>query len=293
MAEHEHEVTSKASNCMYGPACGNHAKDCDDPTLPPLCYSASVGMTKQEAKPGENENWYKCRKLQLVVEYRDMVPGETITTIEGVKITLGPEHVVMRGTRGELYPITKAIFNETYEVAGPDGSWIEGPALYMSALDVTLANKCVLCKKPIAGAYVVGSAGKRSHAACWAESFYTDPRVKKLRAANTTLELNAAKAKEIVDKIKDTYAGRRLVDKLIDLARLLKPKANRRSGCETCLEHVTLQSIIDATKQFAKDDDMGTWTFAAKVLEAVDAETAEKLSPRTSDPSKVKPCRTS
>jgi len=229
MAERENWSTSKApkaSNCMYGPACDNHVKDCDDPTTPPLCYSASIGMNKQEAKNGGNVSWYKCRKLQLVVEYRDAIPGETITTIEGVKITLGFEHIVMRGTRGELYPITKAIFNETYEVPGPGGSWIEGPT--KTTLDAVLANKCILCEKPIDGPYVVGNEGKHSHADCWARNFYTDPRVKHLEEANTTLELNAAKAEEIVDHIKNTYAGRKLVDKLIELARLLRPQAGHR-----------------------------------------------------------------
>lgn len=59
--------------------------------------------------------WKKCRKKPIIIEYRDAVPGEVIITIEGTRITMTKEQLVMRGVHGELYPITRAIFHETHE----------------------------------------------------------------------------------------------------------------------------------------------------------------------------------
>lgn len=61
-------------------------------------------------------SWRKCTKRPVTIEFRDAVPGEVITTIDGTRITMTADHLVMRGTRGELYPITKAIFHETYVI---------------------------------------------------------------------------------------------------------------------------------------------------------------------------------
>lgn len=63
----------------------------------------------------DTPEWRRCTKKPLTIEYRDAAPGEVITTIEGVHITMDADHYVMRGTHGELYPITKQIFGETYE----------------------------------------------------------------------------------------------------------------------------------------------------------------------------------
>lgn len=35
------------TNCMYGPACGNHVKACDDADVPPRCFSTSIGTNKK------------------------------------------------------------------------------------------------------------------------------------------------------------------------------------------------------------------------------------------------------
>jgi hypothetical protein len=69
----------------------------------------------EEVKKYETPAWKKCNKKALTIEYRDSIPGEVITTIEGVQIMMDVNHYVMRGTRGEVYPITKRIFKETYE----------------------------------------------------------------------------------------------------------------------------------------------------------------------------------
>jgi exonuclease VII large subunit len=36
-----------ATNCMYGPACGNHVKSCDEASVPPRCFSTSAGTNKK------------------------------------------------------------------------------------------------------------------------------------------------------------------------------------------------------------------------------------------------------
>lgn len=74
-----------------------------------------------DGKPVGNgkAGWQKCTKRPVTIEFREAVPGEVITTIEGTRITMTTDHLVMRGTRGEIYPITKAIFHETYEKGEP------------------------------------------------------------------------------------------------------------------------------------------------------------------------------
>jgi hypothetical protein len=66
-----------------------------------------------EERDGKS-GWRKCTKRPVTIEFREAMPGETITTIEGVQIHMTADHLVMRGTWGELYPITRAIFHETY-----------------------------------------------------------------------------------------------------------------------------------------------------------------------------------
>ena len=67
------------------------------------------------------ELWKRARKLPVVVEYREPNPQtgclhEWIGTMEGVgKATPGKSYVI-RGIKGELYPIDKTIFAETYKV---------------------------------------------------------------------------------------------------------------------------------------------------------------------------------
>jgi len=59
--------------------------------------------------------WHHCRKKPVIVEYRSAIPGEVIRTVEGLLCTMDTDHYVMRGVHGELYPITKSIFDETHE----------------------------------------------------------------------------------------------------------------------------------------------------------------------------------
>ena len=62
--------------------------------------------------------WKKCRNKPKIREFREVRPDETgIETLEGYKDGISPEtHFIMRGVKGEVYPIRKDIFEETYEV---------------------------------------------------------------------------------------------------------------------------------------------------------------------------------
>lgn len=78
--------------------------------------------------------WRKARKRPIVIEFREVEPeieaatrwlsggtsytvlGEKIFTAEGVLIALPDEDFIIRGVKGEVYPIKKAIFYETYDV---------------------------------------------------------------------------------------------------------------------------------------------------------------------------------
>ena len=61
-------------------------------------------------------SWKQCKK-KIVVEFREVIPGEDgVETLEGYKSCDPEKHYIMRGVKGELYPIEKEIFDETYEV---------------------------------------------------------------------------------------------------------------------------------------------------------------------------------
>lgn len=62
------------------------------------------------------EGWKKFRKKPVVIEARRAVPGETITTKEGV-LTASDGDVIIRGVEGEEYPCKGRIFLKTYEPA--------------------------------------------------------------------------------------------------------------------------------------------------------------------------------
>ena len=61
--------------------------------------------------------WKKCRKKPIVVEFRE-VQGEkeTIKTREGTLTAHRYKDFVIRGLRGEIYPIGKDIFHKSYDV---------------------------------------------------------------------------------------------------------------------------------------------------------------------------------
>lgn len=61
--------------------------------------------------------WKRCRKKPVEVEFREVRQGEDgVETLEGYKVAIGDTHFIIRGVRGEEYPIRKDIFYETYEV---------------------------------------------------------------------------------------------------------------------------------------------------------------------------------
>lgn len=61
--------------------------------------------------------WKKCKKLPITVEFREVEQDESgMETLEGYKPCSPDEHFIMRGVKGEIYPITKEIFHQTYEV---------------------------------------------------------------------------------------------------------------------------------------------------------------------------------
>ena len=61
--------------------------------------------------------WRKARKKPVVIEFRE-VEGEKeiVSTREGALVAVKGRDYVIRGVRGEEYPILKEIFRETYEV---------------------------------------------------------------------------------------------------------------------------------------------------------------------------------
>ena len=59
--------------------------------------------------------WRQARKRQIVVDVRGPLPEtETIDTLEGTMRADAGDYVV-RGVRGEMYPVKPGIFAETYE----------------------------------------------------------------------------------------------------------------------------------------------------------------------------------
>lgn len=78
----------------------------------------------------ENTQWQKARKKPIIVEFREAQPlltcastqldhsekFETVQTKNGRVIAVAGKDYVVRGVEGELYPINKGIFAETYDV---------------------------------------------------------------------------------------------------------------------------------------------------------------------------------
>ena len=69
--------------------------------------------------------WGKARKKPIVIEFREVEPNsnlngldrsEVIHTREGIIQGYPGKDFIIRGIKGELYPIKKNIFFETYEV---------------------------------------------------------------------------------------------------------------------------------------------------------------------------------
>lgn len=65
------------------------------------------------------EAWRKARKKAVVVEFREVNGDiEAIHTLEGTLIAHREKSFIIRGLKGELYPIDKKIFAKTYEIIG-------------------------------------------------------------------------------------------------------------------------------------------------------------------------------
>ena len=61
--------------------------------------------------------WKKARKKPIEVEFREVIGNlEIIATLEGELYARKGKHYIMRGVKGELYPIDKGIFEKTYDV---------------------------------------------------------------------------------------------------------------------------------------------------------------------------------
>jgi len=76
-------------------------------------------------------NWGKARKKPIIVEFRDVIPNdfiinegvthavEIIKTREGTLLGYVGSDLVIKGIQGEIYPIGKNIFFETYDIVEP------------------------------------------------------------------------------------------------------------------------------------------------------------------------------
>ena len=70
--------------------------------------------------------WKKARKKPVIVEFREVEPTgasdscECIETREGRLYGYVDQDFIIRGVRGEIYPIKKDIFYETYELIEED-----------------------------------------------------------------------------------------------------------------------------------------------------------------------------
>lgn len=61
--------------------------------------------------------WKKARKRPIWIEYREVEGDvETIKTREGTLKAYAGQDFIIKGVKGELYPINKGVFWETYEV---------------------------------------------------------------------------------------------------------------------------------------------------------------------------------
>jgi len=69
--------------------------------------------------------WGKARKRPVIIEFRQPIPNvrgssaEVIDTREGQIIGHKNADYIIKGVKGELYPISIEIFNETYDVIEP------------------------------------------------------------------------------------------------------------------------------------------------------------------------------
>jgi hypothetical protein len=66
--------------------------------------------------PAIGPEWQPCVKLPITVHVREQRPGERhISTREGIT-PVRPDDLIMRGVKGEEYPIGREVFNRTYRM---------------------------------------------------------------------------------------------------------------------------------------------------------------------------------
>jgi hypothetical protein len=88
-----------------------------------LVARARTALAQPEPEPNlEPEigpDWKPCRKLPITVHVREQRPGEAfVSTREGITPAMNDD-LIMRGVKGEEYPIGRELFNQTYELVEP------------------------------------------------------------------------------------------------------------------------------------------------------------------------------
>jgi hypothetical protein len=88
-----------------------------------LVARARTALSQPEPEPNlEPEigpDWKPCRKLPITVHVREQRPGEAfVSTREGITPAMNDD-LIMRGVKGEEYPIGRELFNQTYELVEP------------------------------------------------------------------------------------------------------------------------------------------------------------------------------
>ena len=81
-----------------------------------LAARARALLAQPVALSDIGQEWRPCVKLPITVHVRDQRPGEThSSTREGIT-PLRSDDLIMRGVRGEEYPIGRDLFEQTYEL---------------------------------------------------------------------------------------------------------------------------------------------------------------------------------
>jgi hypothetical protein len=70
------------------------------------------------------QNWGLARKKPIIIQFREVESittfkgqkGEYVQTHEGELFAFVGQDFIIKGVKGELYPIKKSIFHETYDV---------------------------------------------------------------------------------------------------------------------------------------------------------------------------------
>jgi hypothetical protein len=82
--------------------------------------------------------WKKCIKLPVEVEYRLVMSDENeVETLEGFKPCDPDKHYIIRGIKGEVYPIEKDIFHKTYRLK-PQSRWQRFTHAFLYSYNIAL-----------------------------------------------------------------------------------------------------------------------------------------------------------